>query len=685
METSVYSHALKLWENADLTSLQKNLDSDVLDIKETESVFLDSRKSLATETKKFKKLENDEKLSQMNKLIKQYQQEIDSLTKRSKRSESILFNVYARLSETPDPKPLLQNSIEKFSNVEDSKELKEQVESLQDKLAKYADYESIKSRLLDLEQSSAVVLTKRLTAQEKELTSVWEAKKKNWEEKESEYTKQLQTLKQNNKVLELKVSKQVDIDGADDNEEADGEENNKFVNITENNFLVEELNSAQSRIFQLEKRNEELTASLAEVTNEAKKESDLIEKQRKISQLESENALLSASFERERIAQEKIKTTLSDQLSTSKVELASYKTELENVRRKLNNYSDYAKLKDELTALKKIEFGVDDVNSDEDDMDSNSSVDNKMETTLITANKKLQSNLAILRSKDTEQKEEIARLQKELQSLTLKVEELDKTNQKLERDLEAVEDIDQKFNDTASMMSGVTRQMNNRGGATGRLSPTSSIIGIPEESELPSSLMTNSSSILPIVTKQRDRFRIKNIELEKQIRQVNNEKGKLQSDINKLHGDYQKLTERLRHISSLDSSSSKINSLSEFDAEAQFSRSYDKSYNPLIDYKKKDSGYYKINRLPFTERIFMKFAEVVGSSKASRMVFVFYSLGVHGILLLLLIAIGNSGGYSNTSSASIAHSEALAATSQLGAIAEKLNDVSSSGVKVGNN
>ncbi|EDO18995.1 hypothetical protein Kpol_2002p66 [Vanderwaltozyma polyspora DSM 70294] len=646
MDTSVYNHALELWTKADLSGLQKQLDDDVLEVKEKETNSLGSRKILAAETKKFKKLPTDEKLGQVNKIIKQYQQEIDDLTKRSQFCESILINIYAKLSETPDPKPLLQNSIDKFQNIEDSAVLKEKVDDLQDKLAKYADYESLKSRLLDLEQSSAEVLSKRLSAQEKELTSVWEAKQKNWNEKESEITKQLEILKANNKVLETKISKQIDLDeGQDSQDQSTSSDGSKFVNVSESNFLIQELESAQSRVFQLEKRNEELTSSLAKATNSAEKESELLAKEVKISQLESENALLSASVERERASHEKVQTTSDEKYKLSKAELESYKSELETVRRKLNNFSDYNQIKDELTALKKIEFGVEDATSDDElELDQDNLNKNKMENTLISANKKLQSNLAELRAKDVGKTEEIKALKDSISKLNANIADLEKLNAKLEIDLEKVEDIDQKFNDAASMRSGATRQIHNRVGGGGKLSPTSSIVGIPEESELPS--LVNNNSILPIVTKQRDRFRTRNMELEKQLRQFNTEKAKLRAELSKLQADNQKLSDRSRFTSSYkgSSSSSEIN-YADADVEAQISKNFEDSLNPLIDVKKKESEYYKTHRLPITERLFMKFANIVSSSRTSRAIFIFYSLGIHGVLIVLLMYFANSNPY----------------------------------------
>jgi homeobox protein cut-like len=47
---------------------------------------------------------------QTGALIKTYQAEIDSLTKRAKAAEAAFISVYTPLSDVPDPVPLLQNA-----------------------------------------------------------------------------------------------------------------------------------------------------------------------------------------------------------------------------------------------------------------------------------------------------------------------------------------------------------------------------------------------------------------------------------------------------------------------------------------------------------------------------------------------------------------------------------------------
>ena len=640
MDTSVYSHALDIWAKADLTNLQRELDADVIEIKDKETLSLNSRKSLATETKKFKKLEPEEKLNNVNKIIKQYQREIDNLTQRSKFSEKVLFDVYEKLSEAPDPQPLLQSSLEKLGKIDDSKELKEKISYLEDKLAKYADYETLKSRLLDLEQSSAKTLAKRLTAKTQEINSTWEEKGRNWKEREADLLKQLTNVQEQNKALEAKISKNIDIEG-NGNEDGDQENNQKEVStrIAEYNLVTQELETTQARIYQLEKRNEELSGALAKATNEAEKETELHAKELKLNQLESENALLSASYEQERKSTSHAINELKEQLNSIVAESESYKSELETVRRKLNNYSDYNKIKEELSALKKIEFGVNEDDSD-NDIRSEDKNDNTFESSLLSANKKLQATLAEYRSKSTAQEEERNELKKSVDQLKQQIAILKEANEKLETDLEKVENVSPHFNETASMMSGVTTQMNNR--TSHKMSPTSSIIGIPEDGELSG----NQSTLLPIVTKQRDRFRSRNMDLEKQLRQGNSEKGKLKLEISKLKGDNTKLYERIRYLQSYNNNNAPVNqSTGGIDVESQYSRVYDESLHPMANFRQNELNHYKNKKLSALEKLFSSFAKVILQNKMTRMVFLFYCIGLHGLVFMMSMYVINISGY----------------------------------------
>lgn len=692
MDTSIYEHALNVWSNADFSSLQKDLDDNILEVKDREKTSLASRKNLATETKQFKRLDPNEKLEQINKIIKHYQQEIDSLTQRSRFAEKILFNVYAKLSEAPDPIPLLQNSITELSKMDESNKLREKIDDLEEKLNKCSDYDALKKQLFDFEQNSAVTLSKRLTVKEDELNSMWEEKQKHWEDREKDLQNQIKRLQESNKTLEVKISKQTDL--SDSNKVGDGSENDvsdstvegknqKKIDSSEFDLLTQELETTQARVLQLEKRNEELSGTLRRVESEAANESMLHSKNVKISHLETENALLSASLEKERTSHSKKISKIRDKLQKLETEASTYKSELDITSRKLQNYSDYDEIKNELYALKRIEFGtssdIEDSNINDNDSDTDSANYDKFKTnnvgnTLLAANKKLQASLSELRVLYNDTKEENIKLDNKVKELTIKLKEIEDQNIKLEADLEKIDIVEPKFNDTASIISGLSRQVNNRAGFNGKWSPTSSIIGIPEESETEVTPNDNANNILPIITKQRDRFRTKNTELEKQLRQYNHEKTKLKNEIAKLKSDNGKLYERVRYLSSYTVMHNNKGSLDlelkkshNIDTEAQYSKTYDESLHPLASFRKKELDYYRRERLSMLEKLFVSFANIILQNKTTRMIFLFYCVGLHGLVFMMSMYVINISGYM-TPEVGIVHSSTTSANTHNAAI-----------------
>ncbi|SCV00924.1 LAMI_0G08174g1_1 [Lachancea mirantina] len=622
MDVSIFNDAINLWASLNLPKVQKDLDENILSVENLKTESLESRKLLAGETKRFKKLEDSEKLNQFTKLVKQYQKEVDSLTARAKFSEDALLELYAKLSEAPDPKPLLEVSVDQVQSQVETSALKTKLAELEERLAKCADYDTLKARLLTIEQNSAQTLAKRLQAKETEINFVWEERERNWSDREKELARQLELLKSSNKILENKIAQPADGSGTSI---ADAEKVH-----AQHDILLQELNAAQVRIMELQGRNEELSGSLAKANAEMENGSELSSKNSKISALESENAFLSASLERETSL---LKTQLTSQEQNARIvnsQLASLKSESETLKRKLNNYADYEDLKKELIAMKKIEFGT----SDDEGEDVDSS--------LKAANKKLQSNLAELRGRmhDVEQKRVAA--VKENEGLKARTKELEALNSKLELDLEKVDDVS-RMSDTASIMSGATRQLNRVGAAgrpgTGKLSPTSSIVGIPEDDEpvLPQS----NSSILPIVTQQRDRFRTKNMDLERQLRSFALEKTNMKSELAKMKANNERLYERIRFLSSYDSQQRG----SSFDGEAQFNRSYEESLHPLAEFKQRELDRYKKKQMTPLEKLFLSFARIILASKTSRMLFMFYCLGLHGLMMAMCLYVASFSGY----------------------------------------
>lgn len=156
--------AVKTWKDVALPQLQKSMDTTALEMVELQKENMIGRKKLAEQTRDFKRLPDDaSKVNSIKGLLKAYQQEIDSLTRRSQRSESTFLSVYKLLSEAPDPYPLLEAAIGQAIQVQEAVSLKTQFAGLQEeniglraqvKALRSADEERKKaeSRLTSLEE-----------------------------------------------------------------------------------------------------------------------------------------------------------------------------------------------------------------------------------------------------------------------------------------------------------------------------------------------------------------------------------------------------------------------------------------------------------------------------------------------------------------------------------------------------
>lgn len=84
----------------------------------------------------FKKLPDDvEKFNSIKILLKAYQGEIDSLTRRSKMSETAFLSVYKLLSDAPDPYPLLDAAVDQTVKVAEARMLESELGRLREENA----------------------------------------------------------------------------------------------------------------------------------------------------------------------------------------------------------------------------------------------------------------------------------------------------------------------------------------------------------------------------------------------------------------------------------------------------------------------------------------------------------------------------------------------------------------------
>lgn len=645
---STFEKALDQWTAVSLPRLQHDLDTRGEEIQNLQSSTLESRKLLASKTKEFKKLDEELKTKEFKHLLKQYQQEIDTLTERAKVGEQAFFEVYKAIAELPDPKPLLEASLDSVIASQEVQELREKNEELQSEVLKYADYEQIKAKLLRLEQKSAETLTNRLKLQEEELSAQFKEKEAQWAQKEEGWTKKITEL--NSSVKELKTQQKVDklklknqrIALGEDPDADDDEPTTIDTTTTATSHELESLRKEsefkEKRVQQLEARNSELYRELTRAKSDAEAREAKLAQELKLSELESENASLVAQLEHFKSQSESGERSKNTQINGLQREVNTLSSELTSLKNKLSSYRDYDEIKKELNTLRAISFGSgDDSESGEDDeQDPVKSSSTQLDEILAQRNKKLTAEIADFRSKQSQMLEKIAYLEQELkksQQETIKIANL---NTQLESDLQQLDQAAAKY-DTMSMISGVTRATTRTSVPTPsssnrRLSPASSIAGgvIPEEG-----VSEASASVLPIITSQRDRFRARNNELESQLKKQATQITELRSQITKLKKDNTSLVEKTRYLSSFQGSVRRGGSNNP-DPETQYDESYEESLHPLARFRQKEQERVA-SRLSPLERIFLSFAKAILANKTSRMLFLGYCVGLHGVVMMMSI------------------------------------------------
>ncbi|KAI8898509.1 hypothetical protein BC833DRAFT_564899 [Globomyces pollinis-pini] len=203
------------WKKVNLPELQKQLDVQSLQLFSTQTASLESRKKLAEFTREFKKNPNPEG-PEIKALLKLYQNEIDSINKRSKAAESAFLNLYKVLAEVPgiqslktelkDPCPVFELTIdqqEKMTELDslkqENKKLKEDLEQSKNSTATTklleADIINLQKKLEDAEVLKDTAINEKVMEITTELKQEMEDKIHVFKETEHSLNRQLSHLK----------------------------------------------------------------------------------------------------------------------------------------------------------------------------------------------------------------------------------------------------------------------------------------------------------------------------------------------------------------------------------------------------------------------------------------------------------------------------------------------------------
>ncbi|KAK0560523.1 hypothetical protein OC861_006248 [Tilletia horrida] len=714
--SSDFSTALTAWRDLGLPRIQHDLTAEVEPIVEAQRNGLVSRKALAERTREFRALpEADEdaakaKLNALKPLLKSYQSEIDALSKRAKAAENSLLSLHTTLAPAPDPYPLLEVILDQTASLTELDSLRASHSRLQRELqsvhlAAERTQNSLTDRIRSLESSLDNRIAEGVQAAEKELAAKYDERLRNAAEREDSLQRSLNSARDQVQELLTTTTTTANEEGKAAAEVTDGSASNirptsDAAKTAQIDLLTADLDRAQSRITTLERRNEELRAEVESLRSGKEHEDRIASLSASLS-----DARTQADSLREALSLERSKTDEATSEHARKADELNRRVETvqrdnEGLREKLGKMADYDEVKRELSIFRSVEFAQyqDDLGDVEPAAADPSLGDNAaaeatgaggktLESMLVQKSKKLQDELTSERVAHNELKKEHANVSADLSSARSEVDRLKSLAERLENDLLQL-NVQGLSSSTPESRGAVFASDNGTtvsGPEAGGAGTTTSVsnndpfdldsLTSPNNTAIPPSSSTTSisskqpnpeSSLLPIITSQRDRFRARNAELEEELRTQFNTISELRAEVKHLQSDNLGLYEKVRYLQSYQNSASNGGDGSYPPAllaaaqqqprivvdrnigrggagEDRYRDRYEEHMDPFASFRGREQSraFAALNPL---ERLLHMVTRVVLGNRRMRIAFTIYALGLHVLVLLVLFEYELGGG-----------------------------------------
>ncbi|KAG1771726.1 CASP C terminal-domain-containing protein [Suillus occidentalis] len=653
-----FSGALATWKDIKLHELQKTLDAQGIEIVDNQKESILGRKQLADRTKEFKKIPDDEKLNSFKGLLKAYQTEIDSLTKRSKVSENAFLNVYKVLAEAPDPYPLLEAAVDQAVKATEAHALEAEVARLRAENTELRQ----SSGALDVSKRRVEQLEARMDElvmqKESEINAAYDERMRNYEEREQDLQRQVALYR--DQVRDLRLSNESNQAKLFDHSQRQDQE--IISRLAEADMIMVDLERANSRVATVELRNEALRGEIEALRTGSESSERVRSLTTRLSELESECTRLESAVGIARGAAARSEERISEKAGAREADSA--RAEVDALKAKLKTYADYDEVKRELEILKYVEFAGldpdDDWSSPDEDEDgvhlpnpnadkANAQHGKSLEVLLATKNKRILEELTRFRILHTSLETSLKSTQDELADTHAELAKQHALCEKLETDLLAL---------NTNSGSG-TREEGGENGESG-ISGLGLEFGLRSKVSGPSTTRSTpipftssaDTSILPIVTSQRDRFRQRNAELEEELRKHYHTISELRTEVKSLQSDNLKLYEKVRYMQSYreQGSVSQLDPLPPGngggggrDELGKWRTRYEEAMNPFEAFRGREAtrAYEALN--PVERGVLVLTRGIIGNRRA-RTAFIFYAAALHLLVVVTVYECAWSSG-----------------------------------------
>lgn len=497
--------------------------------------------------------------------------------------------------------------------------------------------EDVEEKLKTQEKSMEETIDKRIKSREEDIINAFNDKMKNFEEEkersESKLTdselkqKQLQILldESQSELFELKSRQEAKRNALSD----------------EMDLMMTDLDRANQRAVTAEKEVINLQEKISELKDVMNKDQDneevlhdeeaselklqLHAKEKEVVQLVEDMQKANKNIQDSELKYEKKMTGLEKSL-------AHAEKAREELQLKLSKQSDYDGVKKDLSILKTLEFPSHSLDQD----------DNRpLEVLILERSKSLQSDNSMLRQDKERLVRELSDNKEELSEAQLKVEKQTELISQLEEHVEQLQTISTPYREEAEGRSSsdmlaealkidtveeVFERDATRSPPMGSITPAS-----PSSFYSPSD---SSSTLLPIVQAQRERFRLRNEELETSNLEQQHQLGTLTNQVQSLQQDNVKLYEKIRFLQACGGNMKKQGD-TVVPVETRYQGEYEQKLDPFQSFSQAERK-RKYGQLSVIEKVILSLIRFMVSNKTVRLMVTFYSILLHGLVFAVL-------------------------------------------------
>lgn len=299
------STTVEIWSKFDIESVKRELDDKVIEIAKSLEEGDESRKRLIEQTKEFRKNLNEDQRKLVAPILKSFQIEVDSSSKRNKLMEQVLLKLYKQLIDLPDPVQALENlqrlqkKAERVQDLEiENKQLRETLDEYNAEFAEVKNQEvtikMLKEKIKELEDKSEQQIQARLKEKEKELTRFYSDKEEQIQTAQLDLVKKLGETEARCLNLQSQLGK-ANSDLFDFKSKQDDLLNAKSLEI---DLLLQDIDKLNERVVNAERLNEQYAQQLSAKQN-------LLNEQTMVASVQSTNSYQTSALEIELAAKEK--------------------------------------------------------------------------------------------------------------------------------------------------------------------------------------------------------------------------------------------------------------------------------------------------------------------------------------------------------------------------------------------